>query len=65
MRWELNDLARRLDEHPADVELREELVPSPASSGSVLSPDARRILEVIDGCRLTSAKRSAWCGSRG
>ena len=33
---------------PADVELREELVPSPPSSGSVLSPDARRILEVID-----------------
>ena len=48
MRWELNDLARRLDEHPADAELREELVPSPPSSGSVLSPDARRILEAID-----------------
>ena len=46
--WELNDLARRLDEHPADVELREELVPSPPSSGSVLSPDARRILVAID-----------------
>jgi len=27
MRWELNDLARRLDEVPATVELREELVP--------------------------------------
>ncbi len=48
MRWELNDLARRLDEKPVDVELREDLVPSPPSSGSVLSPDARRILEAID-----------------
>jgi RNA polymerase sigma-70 factor (ECF subfamily) len=49
IRWELNDLARRLDQQPADVELREGLVPSPASSGSVLTPDARRILEAIDG----------------
>jgi RNA polymerase sigma factor (sigma-70 family) len=45
--WELNDLARRLDEQPDDVELRE--VPVPASSGSGLTPDARRILEAIDG----------------
>ena len=49
MRWELNDLARRLDEQPADVELREGLVPAPASSDSALTPDARRILEAIDG----------------
>jgi RNA polymerase sigma factor (sigma-70 family) len=49
MRWELNDLARRLDEQPADLELREGLVPAPASSGSGLTPDARRILETIDG----------------
>ena len=48
MRWELNDLARRLDEQPAAVELREGLVPAPASSGSELTPDARRILEAID-----------------
>ncbi len=48
MRWELNDLARRLDEQPAGVELREGLVPAPPSSGSVLTPDARRILEAID-----------------
>jgi RNA polymerase sigma factor (sigma-70 family) len=46
--WELNDLARRLDEQPTDVELREG-VPAPASSGSGLTPDARRILEAIDG----------------
>lgn len=49
MRWELNDLARRLDERPANVELSEGLVPGPALSDSVLTPDARRILETIDG----------------
>jgi RNA polymerase sigma factor (sigma-70 family) len=49
MRWELNDLARRLDERPAGVELCEEVVPAPAGSDSVLTPDARRILEAIDG----------------
>jgi RNA polymerase sigma-70 factor (ECF subfamily) len=49
MRWELNDLARRLDKQPAPVELREEQIPAPASSDSGLSPDGRRILEAIDG----------------
>jgi RNA polymerase sigma-70 factor (ECF subfamily) len=49
MRWELNDLARRLDEKPAAVELREGSVPGPASSGSGLTPTGRRMLEVIDG----------------
>lgn len=48
MRWELNDLARRLDEQASAVELREEFVPAPASSGSVLSPNARRMLETIE-----------------
>ena len=48
MRWELTDLARRLDKQPAAVELRDGLVPAPASSGSGLSPDARRMLEAID-----------------
>ena len=48
MRWELNDLARRLDEQPAAVELREGLVPAPASSHSALTPDGRRMLEAID-----------------
>jgi RNA polymerase sigma-70 factor (ECF subfamily) len=47
MRWELNDLARRLDEQPAPVELREGLVPAPASSGSGLTPDGRRMLAAI------------------
>jgi RNA polymerase sigma-70 factor (ECF subfamily) len=48
MRWELNDLARRLDEQPAAAELREEIVPAPPSSGSGLSPDGRRMLEAIE-----------------
>ena len=50
MRWQLNDLARRLDEQPAAVELRERAwCPRPASSDSGLTPDARRMLEAIDG----------------
>src|SRR5690242_10855449 len=43
MRWELNDLARRLDERTAAVELRDSLVPAPSdSSGSQVSPNTRR-----------------------
>jgi RNA polymerase sigma-70 factor (ECF subfamily) len=48
MRWELNDLARRLDEQSSAAELREEFVPAPASSDSILTPDGRRMLEAID-----------------
>jgi RNA polymerase sigma factor (sigma-70 family) len=48
MRWELNDVARRLDEQPRAVELREDLVPAPASSASVLTPNGRRILKAIE-----------------
>ena len=48
MRWELNDLARRLDEQPAAVGLREELVPSPATSGSGLTADGLRMLRAIE-----------------
>ena len=49
MRWELNDLARRLDEQPAAVELRDGLVPAPASSDSGLSTAGRRMLAAISG----------------
>jgi RNA polymerase sigma-70 factor (ECF subfamily) len=49
MRWELNDLARRLDTQPAAVELCDGLAVAPASSGSGLSPAGRRMLEAIDG----------------
>jgi RNA polymerase sigma factor (sigma-70 family) len=48
MRWELNDLARRLDERPVGVELRDGLLPAPNSSDSGISPDGRRMLEAID-----------------
>src|ERR1700681_2997210 len=39
MRWELNDLARRLDEQPTAVELHEGTVPAPANSDSILTND--------------------------
>jgi RNA polymerase sigma-70 factor (ECF subfamily) len=48
MRWELNDLARRLDNQPVAAELCEGLVPAPASSVSGLSPDGLRMLQAID-----------------
>jgi RNA polymerase sigma factor (sigma-70 family) len=47
MRWELNDLARRLDEQPGAAELREELVP-PASNVSGLTADGLLMLHAID-----------------
>jgi RNA polymerase sigma-70 factor (ECF subfamily) len=49
IRWQLNDLARRLDERPAAAELAESGVMAPASTASGLSPDGRRMLEVIEG----------------
>jgi RNA polymerase sigma-70 factor (ECF subfamily) len=49
MRWELNDLARRLDHQAAAVELRDSMVPpAPDDGESDLSVDARRILAAID-----------------
>jgi RNA polymerase sigma factor (sigma-70 family) len=59
IRWELNDLARRLDEQPTAVELREGLVPAPASSGSGLTPNGRRMLEAIEN--LPEEEREAFC----
>jgi RNA polymerase sigma-70 factor (ECF subfamily) len=58
MRWELNDMARRLDEQPAAVELRDESVPAPASSDSGLTPGGRRILAAIEG--LPEGEREAF-----
>ena len=50
IRWQLLELARRLDERPAAAALPESgVAASPASSASGLGPDARRILEVIEG----------------
>jgi len=48
MRWELNDMARRLDEQSAALGLRESGVQAPQSSGSVISINARRMLEAIE-----------------
>ncbi len=48
MRWEMNDLARRLDEHTRTVDLDEAAVMLMESSGSELNPNARRILEAIE-----------------
>jgi RNA polymerase sigma factor (sigma-70 family) len=48
-RWELNDLARRLDERISVVELRDSLVPGrPDTNGSVLSQNAHRMLAAIE-----------------
>jgi RNA polymerase sigma factor (sigma-70 family) len=48
MRWELNDLARRLDNQPAAFELHERELATPASSDSGLSPAGLLMLEAID-----------------
>jgi RNA polymerase sigma factor (sigma-70 family) len=48
MRWQLNDLARRLDEQPKAVELRDGSVPAPASSDSGITAEGRRMPEAID-----------------
>jgi RNA polymerase sigma factor (sigma-70 family) len=48
MRWELDDLARRLDEKPVAVALREGLVSAPASNDSALTPSGCRMFEAID-----------------
>jgi RNA polymerase sigma-70 factor (ECF subfamily) len=58
MRWELNDMARRLDEQPAPEALPEESLPAPASSDTGLTPDARRILAAIDS--LPEGEREAF-----
>jgi RNA polymerase sigma-70 factor (ECF subfamily) len=55
-RWELNDLAGRLDSQPAAVELCKGLVPAPARSVSGLSPDGYRMLQAI-GVSAETVKR--------
>jgi RNA polymerase sigma-70 factor (ECF subfamily) len=50
MRWQLNDLARRLDERAAAAALPESGVAAPpCSTGSGLTSDGRRMLAAIDG----------------
>lgn len=48
MRWELNDLARRLDEQPTAIEVRDDLASAAGESDSSLTTDGRRMLEAID-----------------
>jgi RNA polymerase sigma-70 factor (ECF subfamily) len=48
MRWELNDLARRLDDQGELVDVQEIDVSSPPSSESRLPPAARRMLDAIE-----------------
>lgn len=48
MRWELNDLARRLDKKDPDLQLLESLAIAPESSGAELSQSARKMLQAID-----------------
>jgi RNA polymerase sigma-70 factor (ECF subfamily) len=48
MRWELNDLARRLDEGKRAAQLTGDAVPAPESTDSVLSPNAKRMLDAIE-----------------
>lgn len=53
MRWELNDLARRLDNETRAVELRESAVALPVTqqnaSTSQMNPNTARIMQAIDG----------------
>jgi RNA polymerase sigma-70 factor (ECF subfamily) len=50
MRWQLNDLARRLDEQPRAAALAESGVAAPpGSSDSCLGQDAHRMLRAIEG----------------
>jgi RNA polymerase sigma-70 factor (ECF subfamily) len=58
MRWELNDMARRLDEQPHAVELLDGLVPAPPGSESGLTPVGRRLIDRIDA--LPAEEREAF-----
>jgi RNA polymerase sigma factor (sigma-70 family) len=58
IRWELNDLSRRLAKQPVFVDMELEEIPVPASSGSGLSEDGCRMLEAID--KLPEDEREAF-----
>jgi RNA polymerase sigma factor (sigma-70 family) len=58
MRWELNDLARRLDEQPIASELSDGKLLAPPNSASSLTLDGQRILAAID--RLPADEREAF-----
>ncbi|HTE05011.1 MAG TPA: sigma-70 family RNA polymerase sigma factor, partial [Planctomycetota bacterium] len=48
IRWELNDLARHLDEQPRAVELIDAAAPSSPTSVARPSPNMRRMLDAIE-----------------
>jgi RNA polymerase sigma factor (sigma-70 family) len=48
MRWELNDLARRLDERPRCEAIQDSAIAVPPNSDPGLSPNNRRMLQAID-----------------
>jgi RNA polymerase sigma factor (sigma-70 family) len=58
IRWELNDMARRLDEQPLLSELRDEPAPSSVDSVAELTVDVRRILDAIE--KLPEEQREAF-----
>ncbi len=58
MRWELNDVARRLDKGANAATLGQEFVAPPAESDSTIGPNATRMLEAID--RLPEEQREVF-----
>ncbi|MBL9120230.1 MAG: sigma-70 family RNA polymerase sigma factor [Phycisphaerae bacterium] len=58
MRWELNDMARRLDQQSSVVGLQDSAIPAPESSGSVVSVNTSRMLEAIE--RLPEEEREVF-----
>jgi RNA polymerase sigma-70 factor (ECF subfamily) len=58
MRWELNDLARRLDERPPAPHIEEGLASAPTDSSSVITPAGRRMIAAIDA--LPDVEREAF-----
>jgi RNA polymerase sigma-70 factor (ECF subfamily) len=58
IRWELNDMARRLDERPAIAQLDDEMVAAPPDSASGPTADASRILRAIE--HLSNAERESF-----
>jgi RNA polymerase sigma factor (sigma-70 family) len=58
MRWELNDMARRLDERPVVAQQYNDQIAAPASSDSGLTADGHRMIEAIGS--LPEAEREAF-----
>ena len=58
IRWELNEMARRLDQQPPVAELHDEWAVAPQETTSALSDDAQRILAAIE--QLPEEEREAF-----